>query len=109
MCEVCRVGPGEISSGSREKVKAEARDPYCYWAFRELGYSLTDIAKGLGLSVPGIGYAVRRGEKVAKIKGLEFGSYLARRPRGCRQSAENHWPTVATARSSPKYSVNILK
>jgi len=55
VCEVCRVGPGEISSGSREKVKAEARDPYCYWAFRELGYSLTDIAKGLGLSVPGIG------------------------------------------------------
>ena len=73
MCEVCRVGPGEISSGSREKVKAEARGPYCYWAFRELGYSLTDIAKRPGLSVPGLGYAVRRGEKVAKKRALRSG------------------------------------
>ncbi len=37
-----------------------------YWAVRELGMSCTDAAKRLGMSQPGVGYAVRRGEKIAK-------------------------------------------
>ncbi len=73
VCEVCGIGPGKISSGSRERAKAEARALYCYWASRELGYSLTDIAKRVGMSVPGVGYAVRRGEKLADSRGLDVG------------------------------------
>ena len=33
---------------------------------RELGISCTDLAKQLGMSQPGVGYAVNRGEKIAK-------------------------------------------
>ena len=38
----------------------------CFWAAREPGISLTDLARHLGISVPGIGYAVKRGEAIAR-------------------------------------------
>mgnify|MGYP001268881842 CR=1 FL=1 len=56
----------EIYSKGRQKVKVEARDLLCYWAVKELGISCTDVARRLGMSQPGAGYAVSRGEKIAK-------------------------------------------
>jgi REP element-mobilizing transposase RayT len=56
----------EIYSKGRRKVQVEARDLLCYWAVRELGISCTDLAKQLEMSQPGVGYAVSRGEKIAK-------------------------------------------
>ena len=56
----------EIYSKGRRKVQVEARDLLCYWSVRELGISCTDLAKQLGMSQPGVGYAVNRGEKIAK-------------------------------------------
>jgi len=56
----------EIYSRGRRKAQVEARDLFCYWAVRELGISCTDVAKRLGMSQPGVGYAVSRGEKNAK-------------------------------------------
>jgi len=35
-------------------------------AVRELGISCTDLAKQLEMTQPGVGYAVNRGEKIAK-------------------------------------------
>ena len=61
------VKKGEkIYSKGRRKVQVEARDLLCYWAVRELGISCTDLAKQLGMTQPGVGYAVSRGEKIAK-------------------------------------------
>ena len=56
----------EIYSKGRRKVQVEARDLLCYWAVRELGISCTALAKQLKMSQPGVGYAVSRGEKIAK-------------------------------------------
>ena len=56
----------EIYSRGRRKTQVKARDLLCYWAVRELGISCTDLAKRLGMSQPGVGYAVSRGEKIAK-------------------------------------------
>jgi len=42
------------------------RSLLCFWAVRELGMSLTDLARYLGISVPGVGYAVERGEAIAR-------------------------------------------
>ncbi len=53
-------------SGSRKKRISEARSLFCYWCVRELGESITDVAKLLGLTQPAIGYAVERGELLAK-------------------------------------------
>ena len=51
----------------------EARSLFCYWCSRELGVSLTDIARSLGMTPAGVGYALRRGEKIAPEKGLRLG------------------------------------
>ena len=56
----------EIYSKGRRKTQVEARDLLCYWAVRELGISCTALAEQLKMSQPGVGYAVNRGEKIAK-------------------------------------------
>jgi len=35
-------------------------------AVRELGYALTDLSRRLGMTRPGVGYAVKRGEQYAE-------------------------------------------
>ena len=65
VCKIFNLERKGIYSGSREKVKAEARGLFCYWAVRELGYGLTEIGKRLGMTQPGVGYAVKRGERIA--------------------------------------------
>ncbi len=42
------------------------RAVHCYCAVVELGYSLAELAKVLGMTGQGVGYAVRRGERIAK-------------------------------------------
>jgi len=66
VCLLFGVEPDEIYSKSRQKTRAEARGLYCYWAVVELGYSLADLARLFGMTGQGVGYAVRRGERIAK-------------------------------------------
>jgi hypothetical protein len=66
VCQIFNIARKDIYSGSREKIKAEARGLFCYWAVRELGYGLTDLSKRLGMTQPGVGYAVKRGEQYAE-------------------------------------------
>jgi chromosomal replication initiation ATPase DnaA len=56
----------EICQKGRRQVQVEARDLLCYWAVRELKMSCTEVATRLGMSQPGVGYAVDRGKKVAE-------------------------------------------
>jgi len=44
----------------------------CFWAVRELGIPLTDMARRLDMSPPAIGYAVQRGEAIARERGLRL-------------------------------------
>ena len=55
-----------LYSGSRKKPISEARSLFCYWCVRELGESMTNMARLLGLTQPAIGYSVDRGELIAK-------------------------------------------
>jgi REP element-mobilizing transposase RayT len=50
---------------SRRPQVAEARSLLCYWASKELGMSMTNLAKRLNLTQPAVSIAVRRGEKIA--------------------------------------------
>ncbi len=70
VCRIYDVSVEDIYSKSREKVKAEARGLFCYWAVRELGYSMLELARRLRMSQPGVVYAVRRGERLATEKWL---------------------------------------
>ncbi len=56
----------EIYSKGKQQKKLKAKSLLCFWAVRELGMSLTDLARHLGISIPGIGYAVERGEAIAR-------------------------------------------
>jgi REP-associated tyrosine transposase len=56
----------DLYSGSRKKPISEARSLFCYWCVRELGESMTGMARLLGLTQPAVGYAVERGERLAK-------------------------------------------
>ncbi len=50
----------------RQKIRAEARGLFCYWAVRELGYGQAELGRRLGMTQPGVGYAVQRGEHIVK-------------------------------------------
>ena len=66
MADILEMQPDEILSKGRNRREVVAKSLLCFWAARELGLSLTELARHLEMTVPGIGYAVRRGEKIAR-------------------------------------------
>jgi chromosomal replication initiation ATPase DnaA len=72
VCEIFDLPVDDICSKSRQKVKAEARGLFCFWAVRELGYSMLEISRRLNMSQPGVVYAVRRGERIASETGIKL-------------------------------------
>ena len=70
--EIFGLKEEDILSNGKQQRKVKARGLLCFWAVRELGISLTDLAKLLKLSVPGIGYSVERGESVARENGYQL-------------------------------------
>ena len=69
---LCAVVPEDIFSKSRQKIKVKARSLFCYWASRELGIPLTELARQLGISAPAVSYAVKRGEMIARENGYQL-------------------------------------
>ena len=67
--EICGVDSSVIMSQGKRKEQVKARDLFCYFGVKKLGYSITEMARHLGLTPSTIGYAVQRGEKLAKEKG----------------------------------------
>lgn len=63
---VCDVEIKDIFSKGKQQRKVKARSLFCYWASRELGISLTELARRLSISVSGVGYSVERGELIAR-------------------------------------------
>ena len=49
-----------------------ARSVFCYWAVRELGLRETEVARRLKLTQPAVCISVRRGEHIAKERGLDI-------------------------------------
>ena len=68
--DIWGVEKEQLYSKGRRQVQVQARSLFCYWAVEELGMSCTELAGLLGMSQPGVGYAVRRGEKISKEKRL---------------------------------------
>ena len=55
-----------VWENSRRPQVALARSLLCYWASKELGMSMTNLAKRLNLTQPAVSIAVRRGERIAR-------------------------------------------
>jgi hypothetical protein len=56
----------------KQQKRVKARSLFCFWAVRELGISLTELVRRLGISVTGVGYAVERGEVIALRKDYQL-------------------------------------
>jgi putative transposase len=69
---IYNIHRNELYSRGRHKTRAEARSLFCFWAVRELGISGTFLAKRLGMTQPGVVYAVSKGEKIAREKGYQL-------------------------------------
>ena len=63
--DIFGISKEDLYSGSRKKIISEARSVFCYWCVRELGESMTGLARQLGLTQPAVGYAVDRGNEIA--------------------------------------------
>ena len=63
---------GEIFLPGRQDAKVKARSLACFWAARELGMSLSDLARAFAMSIPGISYAVARGEALVRANDFKL-------------------------------------
>ena len=66
MADIYEIEIDDISLKGKQQKWVKPRSLFCYWAVRELGISLTELAKRLGISVAGVGYSVERGEIIAR-------------------------------------------
>lgn len=65
VAEIYKTEVDDIYLKGKHQKRVKARSLFCFWAVRELGISLTELARRLGISVPGVGYSVDRGETIA--------------------------------------------
>ena len=61
---------------SKERLIVKGRALICYWAVRELGLTMTEVAQHLKLAVPTVSVAVRKGERIVKDDGLVLTALL---------------------------------
>jgi putative transposase len=66
VAEICEIEVNDIFLKGKQQKRVKARSLFCYWAVRELGMSLTELARRLGITVAGVGYSVERGEIIAR-------------------------------------------
>ena len=69
VAEIVGIDKNEIFQMSCQKKRSDARGLLCHWCAGELGLTQTELARGLEMTVSGVGYAVRRGEIVAARQG----------------------------------------
>ena len=67
-----KIDADQVWASGKHPITVKARSLLCYWAVRKLGYSATALSKKLGLSQPSVSISVKRGEQIAKSKGLEL-------------------------------------
>jgi REP element-mobilizing transposase RayT len=61
-----------ITGRGRQKDRVQSRDLVCYWSAIELGISMAELAKRLGLTLSAVSYAVKRGGEIAKAGGYRL-------------------------------------
>ena len=70
--EVLDIEEKDVWAKGRYKRIVEARSLLCYWAVRELGLSMSSLAKKLGISIPSVSDSVKRGQMIAEEQGLNL-------------------------------------
>ena len=66
------IPPGKLRSKSRRAHLVAARSLFCFWAVRHGGFPAARVAAFLTMTPPAVGYAVERGEVIARDKRYVF-------------------------------------
>jgi hypothetical protein len=66
VAEIYELHPSEFLSKGKQQLKVKARSLFCFWAVKESGISLRELARQLEISPPAVGYCVERGEAIAR-------------------------------------------
>ncbi len=72
VAEIFTIKPEEIFQPGKQPVKVKARSLFCYWAVRELGFTMVDIAPKLNISQPAVSMSAQRGERIASENGYSL-------------------------------------
>ncbi|MEW6669163.1 MAG: transposase, partial [Thermodesulfobacteriota bacterium] len=70
--DLMKLKPSQIVGAGKERERVQARSILCYWAVRELGISMSELARRLRLSLAGVSQSVRRGERIADETGYSL-------------------------------------
>jgi putative transposase len=70
--EIYQIDTEDILSKGKQQKKVKARSLFCYWAVNELGVSLTELARQIGISVPAVGYSVERGQAICRENNFQL-------------------------------------
>jgi REP element-mobilizing transposase RayT len=70
--EVLNIKVNDVWAKGKYKRIVEARSLLCYWAVRELGLSMSSLAKKLGISLPSVSDSVKRGQMISEEKGFNL-------------------------------------
>jgi len=68
--EIYQIEREDLNSKGKQRIRAEERGVFCYWAVRELGYGQAELGGRLGMTQPGVGYSGQRGEHIVKENNL---------------------------------------
>jgi chromosomal replication initiation ATPase DnaA len=66
IAELLEIEVDEVWASGKYRRIVNARSLLCFWAVRELGVSLSDLARRLHISGAAVSQSVLRGEKLAK-------------------------------------------
>jgi REP element-mobilizing transposase RayT len=66
------LDPAQIYMPGKQPVRVKARSLFCYWANRELGATMTELARLLNISQPSVSICARRGERIVLDEGYQL-------------------------------------
>jgi len=72
VANIFSINPEDIFQPGKQPVKVKARSLFCYWAVRELGFTMANLAPMLNISQPAVSMSVQRGEQIASENGYSL-------------------------------------
>ena len=107
VAEIYDMDPREFLSKGKQPLKVRARSLFCFWAVKELGVSLRELARRLEISPPAVGYSVERGEAIARENGYRliewFFTFLSASPFSL--SIESFWVMKSPLRRPIRFAL----
>ena len=72
VAELLDIPVNDVWAKGKYQRVVDARSLLCYWAVRELGVSMSSLAREVGISIPTVSESVTRGRRIAEAKGFRL-------------------------------------